>query len=67
MSESTQISCAIEIESMEQRRTQRLGVGQRCRFIFSPHSAWLSGIKKPACGRRFILSSVLIYMDLFCN
>jgi hypothetical protein len=55
MSESTQISCAIEIESMEQRRTQRLGVGQsvgqRWRFTYSLHSTWLSSIKKPACGR----------------
>ncbi|VVP82237.1 hypothetical protein PS906_03247 [Pseudomonas fluorescens] len=40
---------------MEQRLTKRLGVGQsvgqRWCFVFGPHSTWLSGIKKPACGR----------------
>jgi hypothetical protein len=48
--ETTQIVGATEVESMEMRLTKRFGVGQRCFIVSGPYAAWLSGIKKPACG-----------------
>ncbi len=64
--ETTQIVCATEIESMKLRLTKRLGVGQsvgqRWCFVSGPCSAWLSGIKKPACGRALFLSFCVVLL-----